>query len=154
MSQSYKPYLLLLVAGVAGVIVWEIIGNYIAPLIIGGKLSPIGLIISLFKNTIGINPGRDIAMVLHFFTGIVGYPVAYLIATKIVRSFGPIVDGLALGVGTWILALGVFAPLAGFPFMLNFGNLTWMSLGGHVVYGLVVTLTYVALLNRKSAAPA
>lgn len=154
MSQSFKPYLLLLVAGVIGVVVWEIVGNYIAPLIIGGKLSPIGLIISLFKNTIGINPGRDIAMVLHFFTGIVGYPVAYLIATKVVRSFGPVVDGLALGVGTWILALGIFAPLAGFPFMLNFGNLTWMSLGGHVAYGLVVTITYVVLLNRKSVATA
>lgn len=146
--------MMLFAAGVVGVVAWEIIGNYIAPLIIGGKLSPLGLIISLFKNTIGIDPGRDVAMALHFFTGIVGYPLAYLIATRVVRSFGPIVDGLALGVGTWFLALGIFASLAGFPFMLNFGNLTWMSLGGHVVYGLVVTLTYVFLINRRTAAPA
>lgn len=154
MLQTSKPYLLVFVAGIIGVVAWEIVGNYIAPLIIGGKLSPIGLIISLFKNTLGFNPGRDVAMAIHFFTGIVGYPLAYLIATRVVRSFGSIVDGLALGVGTWILALGIFAPLAGFPFMLNFGNLTWMSLGGHIVYGLVVTLAYVLLTYRRAAATA
>lgn len=51
-------------------------------------------------------------------------------------------DGLLIGVGTWILALGVFVSLAGIPFMLNWGGLAWMSLVGHVIYGLLVAATF------------
>ncbi|MEO1198162.1 MAG: hypothetical protein AAFX39_02840 [Pseudomonadota bacterium] len=59
--------------------------------------------------------------------------------TSISRSFG---NGLMLGFGTWILALGVFVSLAGMPFMLNWGGLTWMSLIGHSLYGLAVAFVF------------
>ena len=55
-----------------------------------------------------------------------------------------------LGVLTWILALGVFASLAGLPFMLGFIPLTWMSLVGHVALGLGTAWTFEALEERAA----
>ena len=49
------------------------------------------------------------------------------------------------GVITWVLALGLFASLAGLPFMLNFIPLSWMSLVGHTLYAMVAVTLYFEL---------
>ncbi len=180
-------------AGLAGLLVWEIFATQIAPLVMGGPLQPTGLIRGLFANFLGLPISAGTASALHYATGLVFYPLGYLVMTRVVDRAVPLArhlvwfamlgfialmsvdwagpavvnpvgtflglnivafawlsdrlsagraygNGLMLGVGTWILALGVFVSLAGMPFMLNWGTLTWMSLIGHGLYGLAVAL--------------
>ena len=117
-------------------------------MILGGPLEPQGLIIALFRNLLGVNPGFAGAAILHLLTGAVFYPVGYWIMTRMLPIPVGLIGGLLLGVGTWVLALGVFALLAGMPFMLNFIPLTWMSLVGHLALGLATAFTFEALARR------
>ena len=146
---SPRALIALFAGGLLGLVVWEVFARVITPLVLGGPLEPAGLIISLFRNLIDINPGRPAAEVIHYLTGIFFYPIGYYILSRI-ASFGAVVDGLAWGVITWVLALGVFASLAGFPFMLNFIPLTWMSLLGHVLYALVAVVAFFALRGKQA----
>ena len=57
---------------------------------------------------------------------------------------------LGFGVGLWIFALYIMAHLiAGLPPFLGFVPLTWASLGGHLVFGLVVG--FVVLIRERGA---
>ena len=140
----------LLAGGLVGLIAFEVFGRYGAPFIMGGPLSPIGLVLALFKNFLGLPIGATLAHGVHYATGIVFYPLGYLAMTLAAGAVGVrlaglgagLVWGLVWGVVTWFLALGVFASLAGLPFMLNFTTITWVSLLGHLAYGLGAALVY------------
>lgn len=138
----------LFIGGLCGHLVWEVFARFLTRALLGGPLEPAALIISLFQNLLGTNPGRPLAELLHYVTGIVLYPLGYYLLTRFVFSRGPIFDGLLWGVITWILALGVFASMAGLPFMLGFIPLTWFSLVGHLAYALVAALVFELLLSR------
>lgn len=144
----------LFVGGLVGLLVWEVFANPITSYFVGGPLQPPALVISLFKNLFGIHPGWPAATALHYLTGIVFYPLGYYALTRVLRSFGTLVDGTIWGVITWILALGVFASLAGLPFMLNWVKLTWFSLIGHVIYAVVAAWVFETWRRRGVAATA
>ncbi|EDP61219.1 hypothetical protein BAL199_00892 [alpha proteobacterium BAL199] len=67
----------LCIGGAAGLVTWEVFARLLTPQIIGGPLQPASLIISLFENLIGLNPGRPAAEALHYVTGVALYPLAY-----------------------------------------------------------------------------
>ena len=135
----------LVAGGHAADIVWEVWARVVTPIFIGGPLQPAALILSLFRLPDAYFVHAE---VLHVITGLLFYPLVmwgirtYLIAGS--RLF----DGLVIGLFTWFLALGVFAPLAGLPFMLAFIPLTWMSGIGHVIYGLVLSYVFRATLRE------
>lgn len=135
----------LAIGGAAGLATWEAFARLLTPQVLGGPLEPAALIISLFENLLGLDPGRTAAEALHYVTGILLYPLAYWILTRLARSLGPTLDGLLWGVATWIIALGLFASLAGLPFMLGFIALSWMSLVGHMLYAMVAVTTFFEL---------
>ena len=135
----------LCLGGAAGLLTWEVFARVITPEIIGGPLEPAALIVSLFQNLCGIDPGRPAAEALHYVTGIALYPLAYWVLTRLTVSLGPTADGVIWGVITWVLALGLFASLAGLPIMLNFIPLSWMSLVGHTLYAMVAVTLYFEL---------
>lgn len=135
----------LCIGGAAGLVTWELFARLLTPEVIGGPLEPAALIISLFENRLGVNPGRSAAEVLHYVTGIALYPLAYWILTRLTRSAGPTLDGVLWGVATWVIALGLFASLAGLPFMLGFVPLSWMSLVGHMLYAMVAVSVFFEL---------
>ena len=146
---------MLAIGGFAGLLVWELFANPITSWIVGGPLQPPALIISLFQNLFGINPGWTVASALHYTTGILLYPLGYFFVTRVLASFGTWIDVVLWGVATWVIALGFFATLAGLPFMLGFILLSWMSLVGHVIYAVVAGVIF-EHLNRAhngSAAP-
>lgn len=128
-----------LAAGLAADIVWEIWARYITPLWVGGPLQPATLVQQVFG---GISYG--LAEAIHAFVGIVAYPLGYLyvarpIADKVTPFLPWQVVGLGFGVGLWVFALYVMAHLiAGNPPFLGWINLTWASLGGHMIFGLIV----------------
>jgi len=121
----------LAVGGVAGLVVWEIFARAVAPLWIGEALDPTGLV----EAALGI--GGVGAFVVHLLTGLVAYPLVWMLAVA------PAAAALALpwwlaaagyGVALWVFALGIIAGLvAGFPPFLGFAALAWASLVGHVL---------------------
>lgn len=137
-----REIVLLVAAGLAADVVWEFWARVVTAAIIGGPLQPASLILGLFRLP---ESYRGFAEALHLTTGFLFYPLLYLAIRRLVYSGGALVDGLVIGVATWILALGIFAPLAGQPFMLGFIPLAWMSGIGHVLYGLTLSFLYYRL---------
>ncbi|WP_045388560.1 hypothetical protein [Falsirhodobacter sp. alg1] len=135
-----------LIAGVLADITWEIWARGITPLIIGGPLEPSALVQSVF----GLQ-SHVLAELIHLVVGVVFYPLGYLfIARPLQRAILPglpmILTALGFGVGLWIFSLYVMAHLfAGLPAFLGFGPITWVSLVGHLLFGLVVAV----VLHRR-----
>lgn len=132
----------LLAGGLAADLAWEVWARLITPVLIGGPLQPAALILSLFR----LPPDYYLhAEVLHVLTGLAFYPLVFWAIRTWLYAGTRLADGLLIGVFTWILALGVFAPLAGLPFMLGFIPLAWMSGIGHVLYGLALSYAFRAV---------
>lgn len=125
-------------AGLAADATWEVWARLITPLWVGGPLQPAGLVQSVF----GFND-IVLAEAIHGVVGIVFYPLGFLyVARPIARAVLPYLPwwmvGLGFGVGLWVFALFVMAHLiAGLPAFLGFVTLTWASLIGHMLFGLV-----------------
>lgn len=141
-----------IVAGIAADLSWEVWARGITPLWVGGPLEPAALVQSVF----GLE-SRAIAEVIHLMVGVVFYPLGYLyIAQPIARVVTPFlpwwVVGLGFGAGLWVFALFVMAHLiAGLPAFLGFIPLTWASLVGHLIFG-VVCAAVVRWRERRLAA--
>ncbi len=127
-----------ILAGAAADITWEFWARVITPLWVGGPLQPAALVQSVFGF-------RDLflAEIIHGVVGVVFYPLGYLfIARPIARVVTPFLPwwivGLGFGVGLWVFALYIMAHIfAGLPPFLGFIKLTWASLMGHMLFGLV-----------------
>ncbi|MBC8130308.1 MAG: hypothetical protein H7Y08_08295 [Rhizobiaceae bacterium] len=129
----------VLLAGISADLVWEVWARLITPIFIGGPLEPAALVQGVFGLT-----NRFAAEIIHAVVGIVFYPVGYLfIARPLQRLLLPqlplALTGIGFGIGLWVFALYVMAHLfAGQPPFLGFIPLTWASLVGHILFGLVV----------------
>lgn len=136
----------ILLAGIAADVTWEVWARGITPFLVGGPLEPAGLIQSVF----GFN-NLLVAELLHAIVGVIFYPIGYLfIARPLQRMILPglplVLTGIGFGTGLWVFALYVMAHLiAGFPAFLGFIPLTWASLVGHILFGLVVAYVIQAL---------
>ncbi|WP_425349089.1 hypothetical protein [Methylobrevis pamukkalensis] len=130
---------IILAAGLAADIAWEVWARLITPLLVGGPLQPAALVQSVF----GLN-NLLLAEAIHAVVGIVFYPIGYLfIARPLQRLIVPglpwLLTGIGFGTGLWVFALYVMAHLfAGLPAFLGFIPLTWASLVGHILFGVVV----------------
>jgi hypothetical protein len=127
-----------ILAGIAADLTWEIWARGITPFWVGGPLEPAALVQSVF----GLK-SKVLAELIHGVVGVVFYPLGYLfIARPIARVVTPFLPwwivGLGFGVGLWIFALYIMAHIfAGLPPFLGFITLTWASLVGHLLFGLV-----------------
>jgi hypothetical protein len=65
--------------------------------------------------------------------------VSLVTATRFINRNVLVANCLSWGSFTWFNALGIFAPLAGLPFLLMEwgGGLSFMSYVGHILYGFV-----------------
>ena len=129
----------ILLAGAAADLTWEFWARIITPMLVGGPLQPAALVQSVFGfQNIGL------AELIHAIVGVVFYPIGYLfIARPLQRMIFPnlplLLTGIGFGVGLWVFALYVMAHLiAGLPAFLGFIPLTWASLAGHILFGVVV----------------
>ncbi len=128
-----------LLAGVAADLTWEVWARLLTPLWVGGPLEPAALVQSVF----GL-PSRLPAELIHLVTGVVLYPIGYLlIARPLARLIVPWAPwwlvAVGYGVGLWIFALYIMAHLvAGLPPFLGFIPLTWASLVGHLLFALAL----------------
>ncbi len=128
-----------LLAGIAADLVWEVWARAITPLLVGGPLEPAALVQSVF----GLE-SRLAGEIIHLVVGFLFYPIGYLyiarpIASVVMPSLPWWIVALGFGAGLWVFALYVMAHLiAGLPAFLDFIPLAWASLGGHMLFGLVV----------------
>jgi hypothetical protein len=126
----------VLLAGLAGLALWEPFARFLAPLWLGHPLEPTALI----EMSLGI--GGVGAALLHWTTGLVFFPLGYLLvlrplAARLVPGFGWPLLGVAYGIGLWVVATYVMASLVGgMPPFLGFEPVAWASLVGHVAIGL------------------
>lgn len=129
----------ILLAGIAADVSWEIWARFITPIFVGGPLEPAGLVQTVF----GLQ-SRALAELIHATVGIIFYPIGYLfIARPLQRLIFPslplLLTGIGFGTGLWVFALYVMAHLfGGLPAFLGFIPLTWASLAGHILFGVVV----------------
>lgn len=127
----------LILAGIVAVILWEITTRLIFPALFDVKLQPAILILKLF----GLGKEyKSYAFGLHLLTGAVFYPIGFYVLVRAIFSLGPIIDGILFGVATWVFGLGIIAPIAGIPAFVNFNKGAWLSLAGHLVYGITLAL--------------
>ena len=129
----------VLLAGLAGEVVWEVWARAITPLLVGGPLEPAALVQDVFKLK-----SRLPAEIIHFLVGLIAYPIGYIyIAQPIARVVTPFfpwwIVAMGYGVGLWIFALYIMAHLvAGHPAFLGFIPLTWASLAGHLAFSVAL----------------
>lgn len=78
--------------------------------------------------------------------------VTLLAASRFINPWPLVRRSLSWGAFTWFNALGIFAPLAGLPFLLLEwgGGLSFMSYVGHVLFGFILAYVF----ERREAAPA
>jgi hypothetical protein len=136
----------VVLSGLAADITWEIWARVFTPLWVGGPLEPAALVQSVFGFS-----NLLVAEAIHAIVGIIFYPIGYLfIARPLQRVIFPklplLLTGIGFGTGLWVFALYVMAHLiAGLPAFLGFITLTWASLIGHILFGIVVAFVVRAL---------
>ncbi|MDF2115655.1 hypothetical protein PY365_08745 [Roseiarcaceae bacterium H3SJ34-1] len=121
----------VLAAGVTGLVAWEVFARLVAPLLIGEPLDATALV----EMALGIAGWK--AILIHIATGLVLYPLGYLLIESILARHVPlnwVVLGIAYGFCLWVFAMYVIASIAaGMPPFLGFQPVAWASLAGHIL---------------------
>lgn len=139
----------VLLAGIAGAVVFEFIALVIAPALLGNPLIPARLVVNLGGALTGLEWSMLAGWIGHLFAGIVLFSLGYVAFLRL-TGLGPwLITGAILGVVVWFLAQGVFAPITGAPFMGNFTPFTFFSLVVHLVYALAVALALHLIVTRR-----
>ena len=144
----------VLIAGAFATIGFDVLGQTISPLLksvaapyLGAKLAPVALATQalsvVFDVPAKLIRGLGIGHGLHILTGLLFYPLGYvLLARPLSTAFPPVpwwASGIIFGVALFIFALyGMAHLIAGNPPFLGWGGITWVALWGHIVYGLIV----------------
>ena len=140
-------------AGAAAFIAFDFFGQVLSPMLGFATLAPVGLanatISAIFGS--GYRPGAE---ALHFFAGLVAYPLGWLLIAEPIRSrLTPFIPSLAAsacyGGGLWGFALYFMAHLvAGNAAFLGFTGITWVALAGHVLFAVVFTGVWNSLRHK------
>jgi hypothetical protein len=139
------------VAGAFATIGFDLFGQFVSPLLkgtlgpfIGAKLAPVPLANQSIAVLTGLDgsvvSGRGLGHGLHVLTGLVLYPLGYVLVVRPLAPQAPwALVGAAYGAALFVFALYVMAHLvAGNPAFLGWGGITWVALWGHVLFGVIV----------------
>ncbi|MFC4217546.1 hypothetical protein ACFP4H_16075 [Pseudophaeobacter arcticus] len=129
-------------AGACATVAFDFFGQSLSPMLGFANLAPVPLANNVIQTLFGATyrPGAEF---LHYFAGMVAYPLGWMVlARPIARTLAPglgwAVPAVLYGVLLWIFALYVMAHLvAGNPAFLGFTGITWVALVGHVLFALV-----------------
>ncbi|MEF2548475.1 hypothetical protein VQ045_15045 [Aurantimonas sp. E1-2-R+4] len=141
------PLAAILLAGLAGQAIFEITALVLIPALLGMPLMPAALVTALSQSLLGFDVAMGAAWAVHLVADIVAFPLGYLALRRAI-GLSWSAAGTLWGIVLWLLAQAVLAPLAGRPFMLGFVPYTWVSLGAHLAYTLVVAFANARLTRR------
>ncbi|MEM9784231.1 MAG: hypothetical protein AAF899_17370 [Pseudomonadota bacterium] len=139
---SVNTALTVLVAGALATAAFDLAGQVIAPMTGNSALAPVGLAQGTWNTVFG-GATKAHGYMLHLIAGLIAYPAGWMFFWQpLQKRFLPAVPWLVssaiYGVVLWVFALYVMAHLVvGMPAFLNFGNITWVALVGHVVFAVV-----------------
>lgn len=140
MSFSARVMVMLL-AGAAATIVFDLFGQAISPGLGFSGLAPVPLADAVLNKVFTIQ-SQPAAHAVHLFAvGLIGYPLGWLlIARPILSAIGLpwFLASILYGIGLWIVAIGGLATYVGNPLFLGFTEITWVALVGHVLYAIVL----------------
>ncbi len=138
----------VLVAGLAGEIIFELYAWLVSPAVFGPSLQPSKLVMAIIAKISGLSVPYPLAFVLHFGIGSVGFGVFVFLWRQLMpgRVF---LAGLVAGLVLWFVAQGLLAPFIGRPFMMEFGTYTQSSFVGHVGMTLIMSYLMDALISRQ-----
>jgi len=132
----------MLLAGALSTVAFDYYGQSLSPMLGYSRLAPVPLannvINVLFGETYG--PG---AQFLHYFAGMVAYPLGWMLIVNPLRQaylprIGWLGPAIVYGAALWVFALYIMAHLvADNPAFLGFTGITWVALAGHVIFALV-----------------
>ena len=136
---TFKPYFRFdrnlfaqaVLGALAAFAVWELWAGWANAFVFGFTFSPIPMV----KGLTGIE-GDAAAWLAHLVIGVVIYPLAWLLTVRPFIPDAPIISAVVLGFAGWIVAVAVFAPWLGMPFLMNFNPMAQASLVGHLLMGL------------------
>lgn len=143
-------------SGAVGILVFDLWGQAIAPLLGLGNLSPVGLARG-FLGAIGLPNSAAWGNFMHLFlVGVIAYPVGWLfIARPIISRVMPgmhwTIASVIYGIGLWVFAIGFIAWVAGNPAFLGFSRTSWVALAGHVFYAIAAAATIQYLIRPRTA---
>ena len=129
-------------AGACATVAFDFFGQSLSPMLGFANLAPVPLANNVIQTLFGATyrPGAEF---LHYFAGMVAYPLGWMVlARPIARTLAPRLGwagpAAVYGVLLWVFALYVMAHLvAGNPAFLGFTGITWVALVGHVLFALV-----------------
>ncbi len=147
----------VLVAGAFATIAFDLFGQGLSPMAGFAKLAPVGLAQQTLTTVFDSVP-KGAAHTLHTLTGLVFYPLGYLLVARPLAArvtpwlhWAPV--SVAYGIGLWVFALYIMASLvAGNAPFLGFTGITWVALWGHIVYAVVAAAVIERALPRPVAA--
>ena len=142
------PAARLLLAGLAGTVVFEIIALGLAPLLLGQPILPAMLVGALMSALTGTAPPAAVGWAGHLLAGLVVFPLGYVLLRRVTGITGWIAAGALWAVVLWLMAQAVFAPLAGGPVMSGFSVFALVSLVVHLIYALTVAAVWAMLPAR------
>ena len=152
MSAIFDTLGVLFVAGFFGTLAFDFWGQVISPALGLGALSPHGLARSLL-GALGLPNSNFAGYFMHFYiVGLMAYPVGWRFIFKPIWNRIPhtpggwMIPATLYGIGLWVFAIGGITVLAGLPFFLNFGTITWVALVGHIAYAIAM----VAVMERHA----
>jgi hypothetical protein len=115
----------LFAGGLAGLLIWEIWSHFVTPPIAGFPLEPPALVATLIARWTGVQVSSLTATSIHYAVGIFGYPIAYWIVSRALRSWGAVFD-----IAVWVIFTAYVAWLAANGNATMFIGLFWILVTG------------------------
>lgn len=144
----------LLVSGSLAMVGFDLFGQSLSPMakdlgagFIGAKLAPVGLATQTVSKIFGVSgkavSGYGIGHAVHVLTGLLIYPLGFVIFCKLIVNAGIkvhwTVGGAIYGIILFVFALYFVAHIiAGNKPFLGWVGITWAALWGHIIYGLIL----------------
>lgn len=121
-----------LLGGLAGTLVFTLMGKFIAPIMIGHSMDVAAILAPLFD-------GSHLAgMIAHFTIGTVIFPLAYLLlAARRLPGPAPL-RGVIFLLFVYLFAMTVVMPLIGQGLFLDSQPRAMVALMGHIIFGVIL----------------
>jgi hypothetical protein len=125
----------LAIGGLAGLFLWEIFARVVTKAVLGYPLEPAGLIDAIAQHQFGLSVNYWLREALHYGVGILGYPIAFYVISRMIPRWTVLLDALVLM--TFTIAVGFHLKANGF------------SLGILAFLGAVVALIATRFFNHN-----
>jgi hypothetical protein len=90
----------LAIGGLAGLLIWEVFARVVTKAVLGEPLEPAGLIDAIFNHQLGIAVNVWLREALHYSVGILGYPIAFYLISKLVPRWSAVLDAIVFATFT------------------------------------------------------